>query len=87
MLIEKAACTFISKIAGVKTGDRHDLLDYLFFDGARRNSSLWVLYSRLGDVGFLRVDGIIALLDCMCGNTPYFIRVTGTAETGHIGVQ
>src|SRR5580700_5234146 len=30
MLIEKAACTFISKIAGGKTGDRHGLLDYLF---------------------------------------------------------
>jgi hypothetical protein len=85
MLIEKAACTFISKIAGARPVT--DMTCWITFDGARRNSSLWVLYSRLGDVGFLRVDGIIALLDCMCGNTPYFIRVTGTAETGHIGVQ
>jgi hypothetical protein len=35
MLIEKAACTFISKIAGGKTGDRHDLLDYLLWRKAQ----------------------------------------------------
>src|SRR5208282_3732501 len=31
-----------------------------FADGARRNSSRWDLYSRLGDTGFLRADGMIA---------------------------
>ena len=33
-----------------------------FADGARRNSSRWDLYSRLGDTGFLRADGMITLL-------------------------
>src|ERR1700675_298371 len=47
-----------------------------FAAGARRNSSRSVLYSRLADIGFLRVDGITALLGYMYGNTPYYIRAT-----------
>ena len=62
MLVEKPARTLIRKIAGGKTGNRHRLLDHLFADGARRNSSRWDLYSRLGDTGFLRADDMITLL-------------------------
>jgi hypothetical protein len=32
-----------------------------FAEGARRNSSRWDLYSRLGDAGFLCADGMISL--------------------------
>src|SRR5258708_37909360 len=45
-----------------------------FADGARRNSSRWVLYSRFGDAGFLRADGMVALLGCLYGNSPCMTR-------------
>ena len=32
-----------------------------FAEGAKRNSSRWDLYSRLGDLGFLRADGMLFL--------------------------
>jgi hypothetical protein len=41
-----------------------------FADGARRNSSRWVLYSRLADAGFLRAEGMISLLKALYGNSP-----------------
>ena len=46
-----------------------------FADGARRNSSRWDLYSRLGDTGFLRADGMIASPESLYGNSPYLTRV------------
>jgi hypothetical protein len=43
-----------------------------FADGARRNSSRWDLYSRLGNAALLRADGMIILLKKgMYGNSPY----------------
>src|SRR4051812_935429 len=47
-----------------------------FADGARRNSSRSVLYSRLGDAGFLCADGMITLLRGLYGNSPCLARVT-----------
>ena len=62
MLVEKSARALIGKITGCKTRDRHRLLNHLFADGAKRNSSRWDLYSRFGDADFLRADGMITLL-------------------------
>jgi hypothetical protein len=45
-----------------------------FADGASRNSSRWDLYSRLGADGFLRADGMVSLLGCMYGISPYLAR-------------
>jgi hypothetical protein len=53
-----------------------------FADGARRNSSRWDLYSRLGDADFLRVDGMITLLNNMYGNSPYLVRATAGPARG-----
>src|SRR5665213_3017420 len=46
-----------------------------FADGARRNSSLSVLYSRLGDASFLGVDGMMTLFRFMYGKTTCVTRV------------
>src|SRR5262245_34850162 len=42
----------------------------LLAEGARRNSSRADLYSRVGDFGFLRTDGIVRLLAAKYGVTP-----------------
>lgn len=76
MLVEKPARALIGEIAGGKTGDRHRLLNHLFADGARPNSSRWDLYSRLSNAGFLRANGMTTLLSFLRGNAPYFIRAT-----------
>src|SRR5258705_9994133 len=41
-----------------------------FADGARRNSSRCVLYSRFGDAGFLCADGMTILLRDLYGKPP-----------------
>src|SRR5208282_2624232 len=45
-----------------------------FAYGARRNSSRWDLYSRLGDTGFFRADVMIILLEGLYGNSPCLTR-------------
>ena len=49
-----------------------------FAEGARRNSSRWDLYSRLGDAGFLCADGMITLQSILYGNSPCLARATHT---------
>src|SRR5947209_1757054 len=46
-------------------------------EGARRNSSRCVLYSRLGEAGFRRVDGIWLLLTLLYGILPCMARCFG----------
>ena len=79
MLVEKPARALIGEVAGGKTGKRHRLLNHLFADGAKRNSSRWDLYSRFGDADFFRADGIITLLSpCTAIHRTWQERRTGS---------
>jgi hypothetical protein len=45
-----------------------------FAEGAKRNSSRWDLYSRLGDADFLCAEGMITLRIVLYGNSPCLAR-------------
>src|SRR5437899_404880 len=52
-----------------------------FADGARRNSSRCVLYSRFGDPGFLCADGMIILLRDLYGKPPCLATIGSPARS------